>query len=404
MLGWIVGGHMTILAAAVIGAVLGYMQLARSLGTLVLTSSYAALVLYAGVRIGKGLSAFVLEARPAATLLLVQRHREVLERRVGQALGWLASGTWAYLIIERLGLVGPIGSAVGVAMNARYARGTVSLSLGDVVAFALTVWAAIVVSRCVRFLLHEEIYPRTGLALGQSYALSSLLHYAVILVGLLFAVSALGIDLNRITILAGAFGVGIGIGLQNVVANFVAGIIILLEQRLHVGDSIEAGDLQGEMREIGFRASTVRTWSGAEVIVPNSRLTSDRVTNWTLSDRKCRVDLDVPVAYTTDTARVLDVLRQAANAHPGVFTDPKPLVLCTGFRESGLTFQLRTWTRFDEAEIVRSDLALAVPSALEAAGVRPARPERDLHLWSTAIEPFGVLPEQTSRARGRDDH
>ena len=245
VLGWVLWGDIAVLAGAVSAGALGYMRLARSLGSLVLASSYAALVLYAGVHIGDGLWRYVLRTGTAARLRIVQRHRELLQRRVGQALRWLAVGTWIYFTLEGLGVTGQIGSAVGTALNVRYARGSVSLSLGDGVAFGLTVSAAFLVSSFVRFVLREEIYPRSRLAQGQSYALSSLLHYAVILVGFLFAVSALGVDLTRLTILAGAFGVGIGIGLQSVVANFVAGVILLLEQRVHVGDSIETGDLQG---------------------------------------------------------------------------------------------------------------------------------------------------------------
>ena len=251
-----------------------------------------------------------------------------------------------------------------------------SLSVGDVVVFALTVAAAFVLSSAVRFVLREEIYPRSQLAHGQWYALSILLHYAVILVGFLFAASALGLDLTRVTILAGAFGVGVGIGLQNVVANFIAGVIILLEQRIHPGDSIEAVDLQGEVREIGFRASIIRTWTGADVIVPNSKLTSERVTNWTLSDRRCRVDIDVVVAYTADTAHVLDLLRKTADADPGVMAEPTPAALCTGYRDGGLGFQLRAWTpRFDNADAVRSRLVVALHAALAAASVELALPQ-----------------------------
>jgi small-conductance mechanosensitive channel len=271
-----------------------------------------------------------------------------------------------------------------------------SLSVGDVVAFVLTVAAAFLLSSVVRFVLREEISPRTRLAHGQSYALSILLHYAVILVGFLFATSALGLDLTRVTILAGAFGVGVGIGLQNVVANFVAGVIILLEQRIHPGDFIETADLQGEVREIGFRASTIRTWSGADVIVPNSKLTSERVSNWTLSDRRCRVDIDVAVAYTAETAHVLDLLRKTAEADPGVMAEPAPAAVCTGFRDSGLGFQLRAWTaRFEHADAVRSRLVLAVHAALAAARIEIALPQRDVHLRSEHSEPGDV-----ARTRG----
>ena len=288
-----------------------------------------------------------------------------------------------------------IRASVASVLGARYARGSMSLSVGDVVAFVLTVAVAFLLSSIVRFVLREEIYPRSRLAHGQAYALSILLHYAVILVGFLFAASALGLDLTRVTILAGAFGVGVGIGLQNVVANFVAGVIILLEQRIHPGDSIETGDLQGEVQEIGFRASMIRTWSGADVIVPNSKLTSERVTNWTLSDRRCRVDIDVAVVYSTDTAHVLEVLRKTAEAEPGVMAEPGPVVVCTGFRDSGLGFQLRAWTaRVDYADAVRSRLVLAVHAALAAARVEIALPQRDVHLRSDHGDP-GDVARQT---------
>ena len=170
-----------------------------------------------------------------------------------------------------------------------------------------------------------------------------------------------------------ALGVGIGIGLQSVVASFVAGLILLLERRIHVGDSIETGDLQGEVREIGFRASTIRTYNGAEVIVPNGRLTSERVTNWTLTDRMRRVDLRVAVAYASDPALVLDALHAAAKAYPKALAQPAPLALCTGFRDSALNFELRVWTAsFEESDLVRSDLAVAMHAALAAASIEIA--------------------------------
>jgi small-conductance mechanosensitive channel len=190
-------------------------------------------------------------------------------------------------------------------------------------------------------------------------------------------VAALGVDLTRVTILAGAFGVGIGIGLQNVVANFVAGLVLLLEHRIHVGDAIEAGDLRGDVREIGFRATTVRTWTGAEVIVPNGKLAGDRVTNWTLSDRRSRVDVDIVVAYESAPPTVLDVLRRTGEAHPRALAMPAPLAVCTGFRDYGLGFELRVWAaRFEEAEGIRSELIIAVHAALAAAGIEIARPQR----------------------------
>jgi potassium-dependent mechanosensitive channel len=369
-----------LLVAAVFTGVCGYMRLARLLGNAVLGSDYAALVLYAGVRVGEGLIAYALRALPLRDLLIVQRHRPLVQRRLTQALRWLSVGAWAYFTLSGLGVIGAIASAGATVLGARYVRGSVSLSVGDVAAFALTVWAVFVVSSFVRFVLDEEVYPRVHLPHGAAYALATIVHYVIVFIGFVLAVAALGIDLNRLTIVAGALGVGVGIGLQSVVANFVSGLILLLERRLHVGDAVQLGTLEGRIREIGIRATTIRTWDGAEVIVPNAALTSERVTNWTLSDTLRRVTLDVGVAYSADPQHVLEILRSVATAHPKALLDPPPLTLCTGFGDSALKFELRVWTRIDDAESFLSQLAIAVHGALSAAKIEIPLPQRDVHI------------------------
>src|SRR2546428_7090501 len=138
--------------------------------------------------------------------------------------------------------------------------------------------------------------------------ISNLLHYAVIFLGFLLAVGALGVDLNKFTVLAGAFGGGVGFGLQGVVNNFVSGLIVLVERPIHVGDAIQMGDLAGEVRRIGIRATTVRTGEGAEVIVPNASLVSEKVTNWTYSDSLRRMDVPVGMAYGSAPEKGLELL------------------------------------------------------------------------------------------------
>jgi small-conductance mechanosensitive channel len=370
---WVLRLQLVSVAAAVAGAAFGFMHLARRLGANVLTSSYMALVLYAGVRIGEGLFAYLLRSRVLHDVFVVQRHGDMLQRRARVGLAWLAVGTWLYLTLDGLGVMGPVWAAAVAALDARYVRGAVSVSAGDVLAFGLTVGAAFLISSVLRFALEEEVYPRLGLPRGLPYALSSLTHYGVIFLGLLLGLAALGLDLTRITILASAFGVGIGIGLQNVVANFVSGLILLLERRIHVGDAIEIADLGGEVREIGFRATTIRTYDGADVIVPNGKLTGERVTNWTLSDRLRRVSVSVPVAYTADPARVLGILRETAQAYPKTLAKPTPAALCSGFRDNALNFELRVWIAgFEDSDLARSDLTVAVRAALGAAGIELA--------------------------------
>jgi small-conductance mechanosensitive channel len=182
VLAWLLWGQLAALACAVFAGAFGYMRLARLLGAEVLASSYVALVLYAGVRVGEGLVAYVLRARPLGLLFTVQQHRELLQDRVNRALRWISVGAWVYFTLDGLGVMSTSLAAVDTVLSARYVRGSVSLSLGDVVAFGLTIWAAFLLSSFIRFVLHEDVYPRVGLPRGLPYALSSLLHYTVVLV------------------------------------------------------------------------------------------------------------------------------------------------------------------------------------------------------------------------------
>ncbi|HWU39822.1 MAG TPA: mechanosensitive ion channel domain-containing protein, partial [Candidatus Acidoferrum sp.] len=170
-----------------------------------------------------------------------------------------------------------------------------------------------------------------------------------------------------------------------VVNNFVSGLIVLFERPIRIGDPVQIGDISGEVRRIGMRSTTVRTWEGAEVIVPNATLVSDRVTNWNPSHRTRRIDLAVGVAYATPPEKVLEVLRAAATANPDILSDPSPMTLFTGFGENALLFELRVWTnRMGDWLQVRSQLALGVHRALEEAGIQIALPRREVVLRAEA--------------------
>ena len=172
------------------------------------------------------------------------------------------------------------------ALTASVTIGSLSVSLGGILAFVIAIWGSLLISRFVRFVLEEDVYSHLVLDRGIPYAISTMLHYAILLVGFFVALGALGIDLTKITILAGAFSVGIGFGLQNVINNFVSGLILLFERPIKIGDIIEVSGNIGEVRQIGIRASIIRTKDGSEVIVPNGLLISGQVTNWTLSDSR----------------------------------------------------------------------------------------------------------------------
>jgi potassium efflux system protein len=199
----------------------------------------------------------------------------------------------------------PVGESWGLE------RSVISTSVGDVLAFLPTVLGAYLLSAFIRFGLAEEMYPRMRISPSQSYATSSLLHYVILAVGFVVWLGLLGVNLTRMTVLAGAFGVGIGFGLQSVVNNFVCGLILLFARLIHVGDTVELGELQGLVHRIGIRASVVHTWQGADIIVPNSQLVTEKVTNWMRTDQLRHIDLPVDVNYGAalpSTASLLSLL------------------------------------------------------------------------------------------------
>jgi small-conductance mechanosensitive channel len=200
--------------------------------------------------------------------------------------------------------------------------------------------------------------------------MTSLLRYAIIFVGFILAVLVLGVNLDRVTVLGGAFGIGVGFGLQNVVNNFVSGLIVLFERPVRVGDAVQIGDVQGEVRRIGIRSSTVRSWDGAEVVVPNSMLVSDKVTNWTPTDRRRRINIPVNVAYGSAPDDVLKVLGSVAQQNSALLPAPMPQSLFLGFGDYALRFELRVWTdRLDRIDALRTELGVAVYGALREAGI-----------------------------------
>jgi potassium-dependent mechanosensitive channel len=239
-------------------------------------------------------------------------------------------------------------------------------------------------SRFLRFALQEDLYPRVHLAPGLSYAASSLLNYIIIALGFMAGLGLLGVDFSKVTILAGAFGVGIGFGLQSIVNNFVSGLILLFEQPVHVGDMVQVGALHGRVRRIGIRASVIRTTQGAEIIVPNAHLITEQVTNWTLSDQLRRIDLPVGVSYGTAPKKVIELLEGVARAHPQVLKNPEPRALFMGYGDSSINFELRAWAEFANWRQIHSDLTVAVYDAVYAAGMSFPFPQRDVRLLHDA--------------------
>jgi small-conductance mechanosensitive channel len=257
------------------------------------------------------------------------------------------------------------------------------------------------------------------MARGLPELITSIIYYLLMVIVILAAVNTAGIELNKFTVLTGAFGVGIGFGLQNIINNFVSGLILQFERPIHIDDNLEVDTNTGKVSRIGIRSSTIVTAQGAEIIIPNATLISSKVINWTLSESQRRRELPVGVAYGTNPKTVLQILRNAAARHELVLTKPEPMVYFTGFGDSALNFELHFWVMQENNGLqITSEVALAAMQMLTDAGIEIPFPQRDLHVRSVdaaaaeslqanqlpALAPhdereFESLPQDLSRKR-----
>jgi small-conductance mechanosensitive channel len=379
-------------AAALASNVLGYVRLAKLLGDGTLRSGYALVIAYALMRILEGLIVLGLRLRPVRALRVVDHRSGRISARARRGARTALLVLWGLTALELFGLREPLFAALGSAFDATLRVRELEISLGGVFAFFVALAVSWAVSRLVRAVLEEDVFPRLQTQRGVPYAISTFAGYAVLVVGFLLALAAAGIDFGRVALFASALGVGIGLGLQDVVKNLVAGAILLFERPIQIGDAVQLGDLLGVVQRIGLRSSTVRTMDGAEVIIPNGQLVAEPIVNWTLSDRRRRISLPVGAAYGSDPERVIAILLEAARAHPRILAEPAPAAVFMGFGESACDFQLFAWTAsFDDWMQTRSELAVAVGRALHEAGIAIPFPQREVHLRGADPESLAAL-------------
>ena len=370
-------------AISAVANLVGNVSLAKLLVEGTLGSMFVASAAAAFVAVASGAIRALFELPWSRRFRLVRDYEEPLMRRLDILLRLAAVAVWFLFTLRTLDALQPFRAAVEGLLRSHIKVGALDISAGDVVAFGITLWIAVWISRALKFVLEEAVFPPLEISRGGAAAISTTVKYAVVGIGFGAALLAARVEITRFTVLAGTLGIGIGFGLQNVVNNFVSGLILLYEQPVQVGDIIELEQLSGEVRRIGVRSSTVRTFQGAEVVVPNSTFISAQVTNWTRSDRWRRVDITLGVAYGTDPSRVVELLLGIAKDCAAVAATPEPTALFTGFGDSALQFELRVWTMIDNWVATASSLRASIHEILSRAGVVLAFPQLDV--WVRSI-------------------
>jgi small-conductance mechanosensitive channel len=260
--------------------------------------------------------------------------------------------------------------AIAGLLSVQATIGSQQITVGLVLLAVGALGASYLASWMLQTLLTENVLARRNVDTGVSHAVTRLLHYALVSIGFVIALVVLGIDLTKMTLLVSALGVGIGFGLQTIVNNFVCGLILLFERPLRVGDTIELGGQRVKIVKIGLRSTTVRTAAQADIIVPNTELVTNQVTNWTLTDRHAQGMVTVGVTCGSDITLVMQTLKESALAHPGVMKTPEPQILLRDFGKNALNFELDVRvTEVDNRTQIESDLRQEIERRFRQAGI-----------------------------------
>ncbi|MBF0497075.1 MAG: mechanosensitive ion channel, partial [Deltaproteobacteria bacterium] len=295
-------------------------------------------------------------------------------------VAWL--GTVLTLLILAWG--GKEAVAVGFVQVMTYAvpLGGMNLSLlGLVQAFLVLLFTHAATRLWRRFFL-KTLLATSGLALGVQESMASVSGYAIWAFGIISAFYALGLSATSLAVAFGALGVGLGFGLQTIFNNLVSGIILLFERPIQVGDVIEIRGITGTVKNIRVRSTIVQTWDNASLIIPNSDLISNQLTNWSFKDMRVRRNISIGTSYGADVDAIKQALLEAADKHPLVLQEPKPDVLFADFGDSALIFKLRVWTSVQHAVTVESELRFEIDRLFRERKIEIPYPKRDIHIRS----------------------
>lgn len=291
-------------------------------------------------------------------------------------------------------------NAAGIPLAWTAPLPAVSLSLLQIfLLIALLVAVFWISSRTKRFLFNR-LLAQSGLDRALQYAIAQIISNVVLVVGVLIVLENTGIHLGALAVFAGAVGVGVGFGLQNIASNFISGLVILAERPITIGDRVEVAGITGQVQQIRARSTVIRTNDNIMMIVPNTKFIDSPVTNWTYGDPRVRFRIPVGVAYGSDIAKVREALLAAGQENPNTLKDPAPSVFLDKFGDSSIDFQLVVWSSEMSARPsrYRSDLNFAIEQKFREAGIELPFPQRDLHIRSGVLKVENVRTEESAKS------
>jgi len=258
------------------------------------------------------------------------------------------------------------------------------ITITSIFIFCLFMVAFGLLARLVRKFMTRWLSKLNYIEAHTRFILVRITQYLVMIIGVVFSVQFVGLDLSGLAVIFGLLSVGIGFGLQNLTANFISGLILMFERPIRVGDRVVVGDTEGDVEEINIRSTKIRSLENITIIVPNSDFTSSKVINWSHMDKRIRLAIDVGVSYGSDVDTVTKALKEVAAEHPKVLKHPQPEVHHNGFGDSAWDMRLWAWIREPrEHRRIRSEINCAIVRKFREHGVEIPFPQRDLHVRSS---------------------
>ncbi len=368
--------YMIILILGVLGNAIGMVGLSAFLNRAVLVSTSLGMVVFLSVLIITSLLILVFNLRKSSNIQTVDAMVKATNQRIKPLLQWIGLISWIFFTIEGFGLLGTLSSWWEEILMIKWIVGEMTISLGGILAFVGIVIFTLIIAKMAAAIFQDEwmvnVLPR-----GVGPAISLILRIVVVTIGFYAGLSAAGVDLSKLGFIVGALGVGIGFGLQNVVLNFVSGLILAFERPINLGDTIEVDMEKGVVTNIGVRSSNIRTYTGSEVIIPNGDLISKKVVNWTLSNRERRSKIQMKTAPDADPEKVIELFNTIASEHPATRENPAPKTYFYGYGPDGnLNFALMYWTTFSDTLRTDSEISLKIFSALRREKIQAPAPVR----------------------------
>lgn len=370
--------YIVLIVISVFANVIGAYLLSELLVNGVIKSSLVAMIFFVFGVVASSVLVILLRSKYASPLKVFTKNSLKFETRITGLIFLYMVYLWLKSTVMGFQLLNPILDAYAEFIGTFWIVGGVKISVGGLLSFVFILVVTFLLAKIVKELVNDNVFPTGKSTRGLPNAFSMVIRYMVVTLGVYVALSAAGINLSEFGLMAGALGVGLGFGLQNILHNLVSGLIVSFERPIHVGDTVQVDTLHGTVTEIGVRSSKIRTFDGSEVILPNGDLLSKQVINWTLTDQKRRIEIKIRTSYDANPREVIDLLMKEIAKHANVMMDPNPMCLFEGYGDSALNFRVLFWVDYNVGLSTKSAVALGIYDKLKERNIEAPIPQQRL--------------------------